>query len=249
MALRDANGRLICSGVLVSPRVVLTAAHCLPLPDGDDSPGPSDVCFGPRSDACSTAVRAAAFETHPAWDPLTFHADLGVVVLEEPARVTPVELPTESDGGIAVGGELEVIGYGRSDAASRASAGERRAGLTRVTELDEDGRVVHGEIACNGDSGGPLFAPSTSHVVAVTSSGPTGCRDFGRATPLAPHASWLAERIATSERTTPTTSCAAAAMRRAPPASAWTITLLATALVLSRRRRAGARAPVATSWR
>jgi hypothetical protein len=191
VALRDDAGRLVCSGVLVAPRAVLTAAHCLPLP-GDGSPAPRDVCFGPRVDACTSAIRVSGYALHPAWDPLFFRGDLAVVALAGDAPVAPVAL---ADHAIAPGADVEIVGYGRREADASTSSGEKRVGLARIDAV-EDGRVVHGEASCNGDSGGPVFATSDpSRVAAITSSGPPGCRARGKATLVAPSHAWITGRI------------------------------------------------------
>jgi secreted trypsin-like serine protease len=185
VALRDDAGRLVCSGVVVAPRAILTAAHCLPLPDDSTSPGPADVCFGPRIDACSKTIAVTGWELHPDWEPITFRADLAIVALAEDAPVPSLAIEPRF---VTAGDDLEIVGYGRTDARSPASSGEKRVTITRVTAI-EQGRAVHGEAACNGDSGGPLFA--RGRVAAITSSGPPGCVDLGRATILAPHAGWI----------------------------------------------------------
>jgi hypothetical protein len=78
-----------------------------------------------------------------------------------------------------VGSEMLIVGYGRVRAADPTSAGLRLEQRVRMSTLGA-GQVTYGAATCHGDSGGPAFAEDA--LVAVTSSGPENCREYGRST-------------------------------------------------------------------
>lgn len=202
----------LCSGTLVAPRVVLTAAHCA---EGV-SPGDFEIGFGAD---LRTAVRLGVerVEVHPDYDrggdQRPPRNDLALLGLAEapPAGVAPIPILPAHMGVRAedLGSTLEFVGFGAD-----------RLGVTGVklaikNQLDwvcvepEGCPIVLGAQAapntlcydespggpCSGDSGGPaLFMRGNLEFVAgATSYGDQGCRFFGCSTKVDAFHGWVAD--------------------------------------------------------
>jgi len=177
-----------CSGVLVAPRVFLTAGHCT---NAALAAGGAFVAFGDTlSTDASTAIHGEAI-TDPAYghDSADPH-DLGVILLDRDAPVPPVSLPAAGAAdGLAQESIAPVsVGYGYSLRQGKDFVydGARHAGSVPVvsqtsTLLRLDGPGAH---LCFGDSGGPQYLPGSNVVVSVTSGGSPTCRGASTATRL-----------------------------------------------------------------
>jgi secreted trypsin-like serine protease len=177
-----------CSGVLVAPRVFLTAGHCTNAALAADG---AFVAFGDvLSTDQATAIHGTAVTDpgygHDSADP----HDLGVVLLDRDAPVPPVALPAAGAADrLARDGVAPVsVGYGYSLRQDKAFLydGRRHAGAIPVvsqtsTLLRLDGQGAH---LCFGDSGGPQYLPGSNVVVSVTSGGSPACRGASTATRL-----------------------------------------------------------------
>jgi secreted trypsin-like serine protease len=172
------DGRVVCSGVLVTKSVVLTAAHCVARTV------PETVLFGtnPRS-ASGTLIKVRDAHAHPNFDPKTFDNDIALVALAEEAPATPLPIATQSVNDSDVGREIRVVGFG-SPGLSGDGTLHKRSGQTKIESYgwnDFRFRAAPSQ-TCNGDSGGPAVARIGDHdaVIGITSSGDPDCLVFGR---------------------------------------------------------------------
>lgn len=186
----------ICSGVLVSPTVFVTAGHCTAWL-GAAAIERVWVSFDSTLDPAVWTIVPGRYQTDPDFghDMFDLH-DLGVVVLAAPViGIRPAELPRlgllddlQRSGGRRA--SFTSVGYGYharilGDGAPRyAYDGVRRTGTSPLASLTASWlRLLTGEPAaggtCFGDSGGPQFVGDSNVVVAITSGGDAACAGIG----------------------------------------------------------------------
>jgi secreted trypsin-like serine protease len=166
-----------CTGTLIAPRVVLTAAHCL------DNRRPSDlrVLVGSSRDT-GTLLDVDEARVHPSWDPSTQRFDIALLRLTAPALVAPTSVAT-LEPSTFVGTDVRLVGFGLDES---ATSGRKRSGTAHVSSIDSEVfRYVPGpSMSCGGDSGGPVFVDGG--LVGVTRSGDAACAESGTAVRLDP---------------------------------------------------------------
>jgi len=175
----------ICTGTLIDPAVVLTAAHCVFAPShGLD--GTSKAAFKiyggadlDKDDERMFYSDVSASVTHPAWDgALDSVDDVDLALLQLEAPVTSLETyaldtvdgPTTGDTGV-------IVGYGEEDTDGGMST-SRVHRMGEATVLGQRGYYLEiggPATAAPGDSGGPFFTrtdqgPVVSGVISFNDS-------------------------------------------------------------------------------
>jgi hypothetical protein len=189
--------RNACTGVAISPRLVVTAAHCGLLADGT---APAGQLFAVRQGDNFRMPRTATggfFVPHPdfSWggDGLTHFAsmDLAVIRIAGPPLTGPfAKLPEEGLVDTLRGGtDLDIYGFGVSQMHGKTPIPESFDGFRRHADARLLGGGSIGDEfvhfnggACLGDSGGPVVHDGT--VIAVISFTPSACKSTNRATRL-----------------------------------------------------------------
>src|SRR5690349_6461408 len=161
---------VVCSGTVIAPRVVLTAAHCIE----SLAIAPGEIIIGSSAhSAAARRIRIVDTFVDPAWN--APEHDLALVVLAEDAGVDPLPIADET---VPTGRRVKLVGYGLDDG---SQTGTRRVGAARVVEVDATHLRVQPEpaLSCTGDSGGPAIAvlDDTECVVGVASYGDSTCRE------------------------------------------------------------------------
>lgn len=146
--------RTVCSGILLNPKVVLTAAHCLHELTGADIVAKKEI--SPREFAGLTLIKhkAVAWRVHPQFDPeVASSVDVGLIFLDKPFS-SSLNYPflIEPEFKIMTNLALERIGYGKREGVNKRTwitTGVLSALFGYIKTDDQYGM--------GGDSGGPLF--------------------------------------------------------------------------------------------
>jgi endonuclease G len=213
--------RWFCSGVLVGPRVVLTAAHC--------GAGITRIMVGgnrvsPWLDPAARIIAVQSVHVHPEYRALSNENDINLLILAEQANLPPVLLANSAQLQSAEG--IELVGFGYNDPSRPLGFGTKRQvhvpmapilGLApgeNLTGLEAQlgfhsayefvaGRKGLGIDTCNGDSGGPAYLkdPMLGPLLAgltsrATRSGTQPCGDGGIYVRPDAFASWMQDTLA-----------------------------------------------------
>ncbi len=177
MAVRYGGGyQSVCTGTLVAPKTILTAAHCI------YSYGPSApyyAVFGPDSRRPVKAVQVAQQYKHPGYNGSAF--DFGLLRLASPViDVQPIPMNETPMTTSLVGQPIRHVGYGITAPNTDGDGLKRQVtyNLRRVQQYTiESG--TQGKQTCQGDSGGPGFmvmpGRTTESIVGVVSYGDENC--------------------------------------------------------------------------
>jgi secreted trypsin-like serine protease len=172
---RFTNGSMqwFCTGVLVHPRIVLSAAHCH-QPPGSVANVVALNCEDEDQLGDAQIISARRTVVHPNYASSGLH-DISVLILRKDATVKPVQIASTDE--ISAATRTTLVGFGNDDELSTRGFGIKREVEVDITHIrrtpaedldaaeeqldfESDLEFVaggNGYDSCNGDSGGPAY--------------------------------------------------------------------------------------------
>ncbi|KAF9363748.1 hypothetical protein BGX34_003396 [Mortierella sp. NVP85] len=159
-----------CTGFVVHPRAIMTAAHCM------NNRGRTGVVYGSNRHKGGTSAHIVKWLPHPDYNRTLNHHDIGLVFVEKKISVKPANLYTPPHSYPKTGSKVVAAGYGDIKVAVGDQPPVHSEVLNKVTlyasskttcknnyhdflgdyQFCTDYKPL-GHSVCHGDSGGPVM--------------------------------------------------------------------------------------------
>jgi V8-like Glu-specific endopeptidase len=227
MILGDAEDEWLCTGTLIAPDVLVTAAHCVIDPESGARAKRMTVVAGapdidePDASQVYEVERVfphpKAFQGEQSDDATGLGGDYDLALVKTTERITQVDvmpiLPAKHlDEALYVGGELTIAGYGRrvvNQFGVSSEDGLHYVGAMHFVRRSEREFLAGSDMdsdACPGDSGGPVYVEldGKTWLVGATSRGRDDyetwdCGKGGIYTLLSSYQDWILEHTDESD--------------------------------------------------
>jgi hypothetical protein len=178
--LSSGSTSAFCTGTLVSPSVVLTAAHCVDMFSADPS---AAIFFGADTGGSGTRISVTDKVQDLGWTGSLGNHDIAMLLLQfpqDPDFIVPMNnVSPLSD---EIGSAYRHTGFGVYENGADAD-GKKRTGTTTISGVSGSGDVVYSGdddvTICYGDSGGPgmITVDGIEYVAGIHSSTTTSGPD------------------------------------------------------------------------
>lgn len=172
-----------CTGTVVAPRVILTAAHCVEDVETGEFTKPAQYrvavnIANPKQATGPNVFGVSDVHVFPSFDPGVIHGDAAVLILYAPTSAPPLALAGPEDAALYEGGAaVTVAGWGLTRAQNRQAPANLRSATMAVQKAADCQRKTRGFYkefspsvqlcllsppanrsgTCFGDSGGPAI--------------------------------------------------------------------------------------------